>query len=213
MMENKIISSENWSGGYYEAAIILGKASSQGSDDRLLSALSTILEKTTVTLYKSGKVDELLSLSSIRVEPVPSVFSFCGTLLHETLGVLPFLMCVVREDDSGNDWLDIAIPLGGVPETGGWPFGSLENSIEWRRPIETILAQFALDVAKDVPFKMAQIGWELSGMFDEADIADGIPSERFVGYVVPEGGAIDIMKRQIGIMVVRFALTQHSSRC
>ena len=186
-MGHKILSGENWDGGYYEASILLGKASDQGSDDRLLSALSTIWENTSATLYKSKKLDEFFLVSSIRIEPVGSVFSFYGTLLHETLGVLPILTCIVREEDGGNDWLDVAIPLGGIPDTGGWPFGGLEKSMEWRHPIETILAHMVLDVAKTVPFKMAQIGFEVSGMFDEGDITGDVPSERPVGYVVPEG--------------------------
>ncbi len=188
-MGHKILSGEIWDGGYYEAAILLGKASEKDSDNRLRSALSTIWEDTSTTLYKSKKLDELFALSSIRIEPLGSVFSFYGTLLHETLGVLPLLTCIVREEDDGNDWLDVAIPLGGIPDTGGWPFGGLEESMEWRRPIETILAHMVLDVAKSVPFRMAQIGWELSGMFDETDIAGGVPSERLVGYVVQEGNS------------------------
>lgn len=92
----------------------------------------------------------------------------------------------VREED-GHDWLDFVLPVGALaraePRVGAYPFDEDTASLAWRRPVDEWLAAVALRVFSVVPFRVAAIGFEASGMLTAADLDAGIPAERWCGIV------------------------------
>jgi hypothetical protein len=110
--------------------------------------------------------------------------------------------CVIREDD-GPDWLDFYLPLGSLGRAypAGWfPFGSEADwPGPWRQEVEEWLAGVGLAVAQAVPFRLGLIGFEVSGQAYASDIAcQGIPAERFIGYLWPSASSVEYHRRNAG---------------
>ncbi len=180
-----LFSNETWYGGFYEAAVILGKCSDNFADQRLRSAIVATWSIGSQTLASNR------STNDCNTETIERILNLRGSMSHDTCGLIAITTVVVRETDcdDGEDWLYIGIPLGGLsstcPAVGGWPFGDRENSASWREPIENALAGIAIELAKSVSFQAAAIGYEIAGIVDN-DIRNGkIPSDRLIGYVIP----------------------------
>lgn len=90
--------------------------------------------------------------------------------------------------DEGTDWLTLALPVGALGRmdrrVGGYPFGSLEDSLEWRAPVDDWLERVAEHVFARVPFEGGLIGME----YNDAPVhhIDDVPEERWRGYLVRE---------------------------
>lgn len=166
---------ETWFGGFYEAAIVLGKSQSVDADKRLRSALAAIWAHPSVRVAKVLDLSNLEGLA--RVE---------GRLDHPRLGSLAFATIVVREQDTpnGDDWLYAGVPMGSLEErvadVDGWPAGDHPHSQHWREPLEHSLAELALSVTHAVPISLAMIGYEISGLISDFN-PDG---PRRIGFVV-----------------------------
>ena len=165
---------DTWNGGFYEAAIVLGKTQSANADNRLTEALTALWSHPLLHLSERLNLTDLDNVGRLE-----------GILDHPVLGPLVAGAVVVRERDmpNGNDWLYVVVPLGGlsehVPEVDAWPVGDDGNSRSWREPLEACLAGIVLDVARIVPIKMATIGYEIAGVISDFD-AD----KRHIGFVV-----------------------------
>ena len=194
-MNDDAINDATWHGGSYEASIILGRSAEKGADRRLLSALSTVCENDSLDFYSDRTLTKRSEQTLSGPKPLRFSFFLHGTLSHKTFGAMPFSLDTVREqeDDDGDDWLNLGIPLGGFsqlcPAAGGWPFGNQVNTRQWREPLEKALAAMVVDLGRVVPLKIACIGFMMSGMFDESIISEGIPTKREFGYVVPQSGS------------------------
>ncbi len=173
---------ENWTGGFYELAILLGPS----DDDRLDAALRAVWADPRLTGCYADRHRE--PQQQPVVEPSASSLRASGYL--RGLAVLPsgaVIVCgvsVVREEDPALDWIVFYLPLGALsrvdPRVGGFPFGS-QDSLGWRRAIDEWLGALATRVFSAVPFDYALIGFEVSGEPKPPEVA----VERYFGVLVP----------------------------
>ena len=99
-------------------------------------------------------------------------------------------LVAVREDD-GDDWLDLCIPLEALSRIdgriGGYPFEpDGDGSLAWRQPIDGWLAGLAGEVRGGTEFRLAVIGFEVSGS-ERAETLDRRSEQRPYGLVLPDG--------------------------
>ncbi len=182
-----LLTPEVWYGGYYELAIELGER----SDERLIAALDAVWRQSEVVGPSADTVNALrederqpsagwLDRMHLRGEVhLPSgIAAPCGT-------------CTIREE-GGPDWLDFYLPLGGlskvVPHVGGYPFvDDPHEYAPWQRQLDEWFADVGSRVYLSVPYRLALIGFEVSGEFHAADIAaTGIPAQRHFGILWPD---------------------------
>ncbi|MBN6035993.1 hypothetical protein [Amycolatopsis sp. 195334CR] len=184
---------DNWYGGFYELALELGPT----SDARLARALTALDEAVAVPGWY-GSVDR---------EPqdqaaVGCTFESLQRYQH-LRGVVALpdgtpIVCgvvAIREDD-GSDWLDFYLPLGALenadPRVGAYPHpfegeAALAH-LAWRRPIDDWLAEIGRRIYARAGFSLGLIGDEVSGRVYAADLAEGPPEPRGIGYLVPAHG-------------------------
>jgi len=189
MLSELFTAADTWDGGFYELAIELGPR----SDERLRTALETIWQYDGLNgCYEDSQVEPSdqprlmpsLETRQLGVATLPNGRqSACGTL-------------AVREDDftgrdDGTDWIVLFLPMGSldsVYNVGAYPFEDGKNSRTWREPLHDWLTQIAISVFSAVPFSLALIGHEVSGMTYAEEIHNtGMPAERWVGYLWREG--------------------------
>jgi hypothetical protein len=170
-MKPVFTAADAWKGGYYELAIELGNR----SDERLRAAV--------VALWSSTHLDGCFSRwdvepsEQLRIQPQ-------STDLHQTL--LGIATLPVRQED-GVDWLDFCLPMGSMSEVypvGMYPFEDGTDSRVWREPVDAWLLTLAERVFDVAPFQLAFLGGEVSGSSGAEEIGhDGIPEERWIGYL------------------------------
>lgn len=182
---------EVWYGGYYELAIELGET----SDERLVAALEAVWRQREVI----GPSADMMGV--LREDERQSSAAWLDRMhlhgeVHLPLGVAaPCGTCIVREE-GGPDWLDFYLPLGGlselVPEVGGYPVVDRPDEYAaWQRQLDEWLAGFGSRVYLNVPYRLALIGFEVSGECYAADvIATGVPAQRHFGMLWPERGKV-----------------------
>lgn len=181
-----------WHGGYFELAIEVGKR----CDDRLRIARNSIWENP----HLKGCYSRCDAEPETQQLIAPSKFSFDDGWGGHCFGIatLPSRhqvacgTCVIRETD-GPDWIDLYLPMGALGtayEEGGFPFLLADDPpATWINDVEPWLGEIALWLAQRVDFRMALIGFEVSGCCYAADLArDGIPATRYIGYVWPTNG-------------------------
>ena len=193
---DQIADDDNWIGGHYQLALELGDR----DDARLEAAFEAMREFAHVEDAWAH-----VELQPSRYEPVaPTVASMLQVGLLRGSLVLPTgrpIVCglhAVREEAEplfyAPDWLVLDIPLGALikvdARVGGYPFGSIEGSLEWRRPIDDWLAEVGAHVFARTSFRLGLIGMEGSGEAYSDRLEDGIPAERWIGYLWPEDGQL-----------------------
>jgi hypothetical protein len=161
-----------WTGGYYELAMQLGER----DDVRLQAALAVLARAAGIAgpWHVQWQPDRVRQVSW-------TVADLEAGALRGQLQ-LPYgepMICAVfgvREDD-GDDWLDLSIPLEALGRSdgriGGFPFepeGS--DSLTWRRPIDDWFARLAGEVRQETAFRLAVIGFEVSGEVRAEELAD-----------------------------------------
>lgn len=91
----------------------------------------------------------------------------------------------IRFDD-GTDWLDLSLPLGALGRTdsrvGGYPVGAIEDSRDWRGPLDGWLLGIATRLFEQVPFRGGLLGME--GNENPAHTVEQVPASRCLGYLV-----------------------------
>ncbi|HZJ46676.1 MAG TPA: hypothetical protein VFD63_23070 [Pyrinomonadaceae bacterium] len=181
-----------WWGGFYELAFELGDR----SDERLSAALSA--------LWSHPSLDGCYL--DREKEPSEQVRVDAGEHTSETthlqgLVTLPNgkkIACgsVNIREESGPDWLDFYIPLAALGEAypvGPYPFHQTEVSSKgWQSEIDSHLVGIARLVYSALPFRLALVGWEVSGESYAIQLTqDGIPEERYEGYLWPSDGKLE----------------------
>ena len=149
------MSRNDWKGGYYEAAIVLGRGEGEGADERLRAALRTV--------WSRGDVERGFPMDAVHVHD--------GAHLRGALDLsarsVPFGTHVVREEN-GDDWLSLGLPIGGLarlfPEAAGFPLQRDDDGRAWRKKVERRLASMVIDLARAVNVERAIIGYEVSGL-------------------------------------------------
>lgn len=182
---------ELWTGGYYELAIELADTSDSG----LLDALRLVWSQAEV-IGPSADAVGLLPAG----EQKPSIAWLSRMHLHGEV-LLPMGMtapcgtCIIREE-GGPDWVDFYLPLGGLaevlPAVGGYPLIDADYEYnEWQRQLDDWLADFGSRVFSKMTYRLALIGFEVSGECYASDIqSTGVPAHRHFGILWPEMGKI-----------------------
>jgi hypothetical protein len=180
-----------WTGGYYEAAMVIGNTTSNKADASLQAAIQRLWSDNSLRAYALQDPTHWSNSDSLELEDLAldEILRIYGVFNHGALGQLPFVTVVVREDaPDGEDWLYAGVPLGGVSQSDGYPFGDAEHtaaSRSWREPLEQALANLALGVCDVVPIRIAAIGFEISGNI-ERDPPPGTRDRRHEGYICRE---------------------------
>jgi hypothetical protein len=196
-MTKYFTSNDVWNGGFYELALELGER----SDVRLLSALTALWQN----LSLKGCYLEREQEPADQVKLIPSEEMLRSGQHLLGLARLPNktqVACgtVAIREDNGPDWLDFYLPMGALAQAydvGGYPFDIDNKSPEsWQKPIDDYLAEIGKFVFSAVPFKLGLIGHEVSGNHYAEEIAEqGIPDERYIGYLWPSGGKLNYFPR------------------
>ena len=167
---------ENWRGGFYELSLILGDA----DDARLDRAVRSVWTAAGVAPCRAGA-------DRADVEPGGAALTEHGHLRGTlTLPSGDRVVCGALGYRYDNvDTLEFYLPLGALARVdrriGGYPFDERSGveSLVWRAPLDRWLADVAVAVHADVPFRRALIGFEID---ENADIA---ADRRHVAAVVP----------------------------
>lgn len=172
---------ENWFGGFYEAAVILGRSRDPGADEKVAEALKLTWLAPSM---QACAIDDRKAWDWSR-ERAPLTLSVgshaYGALRVADLGLLPVVTSIVREDE-GDDWLYVGVAMGGLEASGGYPFGNPEElhaSRSWRMPLDQTLASIVLSIGEHVNFRRAAIGFEIAGIID----ASPNDERRYVGLI------------------------------
>jgi hypothetical protein len=182
MLSKLFTATDTWNGGFYELAIELGPR----SDERLRTALEMIWQYDGLDgCYEDSRAEPSnqprlmpsLEIRQLGIATLPNGRQLaCGSF-------------TVREDN-GTDWIGFYLPMGAlasVYDVGAYPFGD-ETSRTWREPLDDWLTQIAGVVFAAVPFSLALVGHEVSGMAYAEEIRNtGMLAERWVGYLWREG--------------------------
>jgi hypothetical protein len=109
-----------------------------------------------------------------------------------------------NEEDGSREWPVFYLPLGALgqamAEVRAYPFDehSGAESLDWREPIDSWLADAARRVFATAPFRLGIVGLESSFMTD-ADELQGAdpPSPREFGYLIPDGGGLRYLPAEV----------------
>lgn len=177
-----------WTGGSYELAVEVGPR----DDEAVRRALQAI--------WTAPSLDGCFPLADREPHEQARVAIPECTLdapLHGVarIGSRPPIACrtlVIRYDD-GLDWLHLCLPIGAlecVLPVGMFPFDD-GGDLAWRPELDEWLCELARRVFQAVPFRLGFVGWE-GGEFDDVEAFDasGVPSERWVGYLVASQGRL-----------------------
>ena len=158
---------DTWTGGYYEACMVLDRPSTSKPDKVLRQTILNIWSYNKLGQYSfepifdpKNDLDEAISLSE---EPLDKIHRLYGWFNSDTFGKLPFTTCLLHNMDN-KDWLSMCFPLGGLwhvkKEVGAYPFGDQEHSKIWRQPLEQELADMVLYASKTTDFEITALGFE-----------------------------------------------------
>ncbi|UOE94706.1 hypothetical protein [Alkalihalobacillus sp. LMS39] len=149
MIQNDVIESSQWSGGYYELSI---EFSPVGDDKKLNAALAAVSNSKIVAVPISHRV---------KIEG-NSVNQWYGEIHILDGKVLPCMMAVTRIDDE-SDWLDISIPQSAFEQAYCYRYPLTKDLNPWLNDVNVTLIKLAEWVFKESPFELAMIGEEITG--------------------------------------------------
>lgn len=195
MDRDTFVCDENWFGSYYELAIELGPT---GDDERLCTALEHVWSLPQLRGSWIAKSDFDLQSSPIECRD-GIVFSRYGVITLTSEISVGCVTHTVREPD-GSDWLDLCIPTGmlGHCYDVQYPLDCATNP--WMVQIDRLFAQMAASVFRSIPFQLAIIGEEVSGITHAATITS--EDCRFCPFLLPE-----LLWQRLGLSSSRQVLT------
>jgi len=91
------------------------------------------------------------------------------------------VVCTFAEVVSeGSVWVILGLPQGSLvrvdPRIRDYPFTD-DDGASWRRPLDSWLASLAIRLFDVMPFSLALVGHEVSGLMSAAQLAAGLPAE------------------------------------
>lgn len=188
MLSPELSDRDAWTGGYYELAIQLGAR----DDSRMQAAVRFLVGAAEIDgpwhiQWQPDRVERAgWSLEDL------SAGQLCGVVTLPDGQQAICAVTAVREDD-GDDWLDLCLPLEALARRdgriGGFPFepDADHRSLAWRLPIDDWFARIAREVSQEFGFKLAAIGFEVSGSVRAESVAKPASAERPYGIVLREG--------------------------
>jgi hypothetical protein len=178
---------QNWCGGFYELAVLVGPR-----DDARLDA----------AIRAAWADDRLDGCYADRREPADQERLVCSLAATDHVGhlrgtaVLPGgqrVVCgsvIIRDELAQRDWLDFYIPLGALSRAdarvGGFSGESGIKTLAWRLPIDEWLAGMGRRIYRSAAFAYGLIGFEVSGW--DLPATDG--EERYISCLVPVEGDV-----------------------
>jgi hypothetical protein len=183
---------DTWLGSFYELAIELGPR----SDERLAQASEA--------LWRHQSIDGPYAKNDVEPADQPKVAASLiidsndhATHLHgvATLpdGIKIACGCLaVREEESQIDWFDFYIPWGALEtayeiDYDAYQTGSFETWRHWAEPLDSWFAEIGRTIYDEVPFALALIGEEASGMTYASEVATrGGPGEKDYPMLLPD---------------------------
>jgi len=178
---------ETWYGGYYEAGMILGAHGDVSANARLKSAIVALWENPNLRIGAIGDVSRWQSDTgqNLQDRTIDELQRIYGSFSN-ALGIIPFTSITMREE-KGDDWLYASVPLGGLQQSGGFPFEADSTASQsWRQPLEQALSVLVLDVFNSVGGVAAEIGFEVAGFIRTPPEALADDAERWVGYITKD---------------------------
>jgi hypothetical protein len=175
-----------WTGGYYELAMQLGER----DDARLQAALAVLAQAAVIDgpWHVQWQPDRIRDASWTIADLAAGALR--GRI--QLPGGDPMICAVfgVREDQ-GDDWLDLSIPLEALCRSdariGGYPFAPDDGaSLTWRQSIDDWFARLAAEVRQETAFRLAVIGFEVSGQVRAAELTKA-PEIRPYALVLADG--------------------------
>jgi hypothetical protein len=196
MGERLFTGDDAWFGGFYELALEVGPR----SNERLRAVLSSLWAHPDLDGCYEDRSREPADQPRVPPVSLESGSHLLGLARLPNGSRVTCGTCLIREVNDGPDWLDFYLPMGSLGPAypaGGFPFGSEADWPGlWRFEVEDWLAGVGLWVARSTAYRLGLIGFEVSGQAYAADIAaQGIPAERFVGYLWPSGGSVVYHRR------------------
>ena len=175
---------ENWQGGFYELAILLGFADDGRVDTAARAIWSSLGIEGPIVSHDSTGEDSHSFASALKAGHQRGIAQLPGGV-RVVCGLL-----LIREEDT-RDWLDFYIPLGALSRAdsrvGVFPVGGqTDGSLEWRRDIDAWLVGIGERTYATVRFDYALIGWEVSG----EDVPGDDVIDRWVGVLRPANGRL-----------------------
>jgi hypothetical protein len=176
---------ESWTGGFYELAIQLGPP----DDARLGLAVRVLAGAASIEgpWHVQWEPDKAQAANWTVADLARAQLRGLVTLPDRQHVICSVV--AVREEH-GDDWLDLCLPLEALGRSdsriGGFPFGEDGGSasLTWRRPIDNWLAGVAGQVGRAVSFRLAVIGFEISGSVRAEAMSDGPPHDRGYGLLL-----------------------------
>lgn len=186
-----------WDGGYYQLAICLGPR----DDARVAAAVTTLADGAGIGASIDGR-----SLCTDGDAKRRVALPFATERPPQAADDVACVIGLVRESDaedtenSGDDWLDLSIPLGSLARVegrvGAYPFDSPDDagrSLAWRAPLDAWFVDIARAVDVVQPFRFAVIGFNVSGEWPPLSEAGTAAAERHVTWLVRHGGALRVL--------------------
>ncbi|MFF3448366.1 hypothetical protein ACFYXJ_14675 [Streptomyces sp. NPDC002667] len=176
----------NWADSYYELGIEVGS-----TDDARLQRVLSALWSAADVLGCFGRRDHEPH-EQAQVPCTVASLTEHGDLLGQVRlpnGQLVVCGCtVVRGGDDSSDWLDFYVPTGALEKAGivYWsdqPFFRSAVIDDW-------LAAIAMKTYQEAPFSLGVVGWTVSGCTDVSTMAGTLPTERDIGYLLPNDGVL-----------------------
>ncbi len=198
-----LFTAENtWIGGYFELAL---EVSEQRNDDKLFTAFEALWR---YPFVEGVYMDRDIEPSDQPLLPVLREYiAGYGTPLYGIAHIgnasLACRSSFVRHDD-GSDWLDFLIPVGALAPLfplGGFPFGTGEPQLEASlTTIDEWLIQMGQAIYSASPYALGLVGFDVSGNANARGVqAKGIPVERYMTYLWPRDGILDVVRRNITV--------------
>jgi hypothetical protein len=178
-----------WAGGSYDLAIKLG-ARDDARANRALEALWSAADLDGCYEYRELEPEQQ---PRIRVGALPLEAPLHGIARIGARQPLPCRTVAIQFDD-GEDWIYVCLPMGSLGrifDVGAFPFSD-GATLSWRPVLDEWLCTLARRVFDAVPFQLALFGWDgddFSGG-DRVATPTDVPDERWVGFLVPDAGAL-----------------------
>ncbi len=177
------VTQENWYGSYYELAIVLNNSPDNA---RLRQALTVIWNCSDLHGPWFEREDYSMPTTAIPelmadIEPLKLLYGLIT--IPQTGTTLGCLSVVVRED-KGSDWLDLCIPTGMLGLEFPIQYPILRDNNLWLKEIDDVFLRVADEVYRRVPFDLALIGEEVSGLVDKAEVFSNVGLLKDGGYLL-----------------------------
>lgn len=181
-----------WTGGSYELTLLLGPR----DDHRLRSALQAV--------WSFGELEGCWERGDLEPEAqirVPAAVEVTGGEAGNALlrgrarlppGVVVACCTYALRLAVGGDWISFGLPMGSLGRA--YPVGAFPwedgTSLDWREGLDDWLRALAAHVYARQPFQLALVGFTDADPEPDRVLTEGVPDRRWVGYLLPEGGAL-----------------------